>query len=48
MCDGDVLQIFFLARRRIEDDVVYGLDEFQLDDAFNRENLKESEVRVRF
>ena len=48
MCNGNVLQIFFLARRRVEDDVVDGLDELQLNDAFDCENLKESKVRVRF
>jgi hypothetical protein len=47
MCNGNVLQIFFLARRRVEDDVVDGLDELQLDDAFDCENLKQSKVRVR-
>ena len=48
MCDGNVLKIFFFTGRRIENDVVDGLDQFQLYDAFDCENLKETIIWIRF
>lgn len=46
--DCVVLYVFFLARRWIEDDVVDRLNQLDLHERFDREDLKQSEVRGGF
>jgi len=45
LCSGHVLRILLLAGCRVEHDVVDGLDEFQLHDAFNEQRCKKLVVR---
>lgn len=42
---GHVLRVLLLARRRVENDVVYRLDELELHDAFNQQACKQLLVR---